>query len=192
MVEKILLVYPGQEKRIVKAYHNQRGCHIKVHKLNGEIKSEVNSNEPSRAKFVLSASQDKKYHMAPPGTDVKLPFTYQNLHENSRHSGGFIPLILAALASSVAGGLIERGIAGSGIHKFIWHTGDHSYHLTPSGNGIHLTPWRGNKNNFSNGRGLYLNPYKGHVQPASQMHIKHLPLQSKRMIRELITEAIHE
>ena len=155
------------------------------------MKSPTTLKDPSRGKLILSPSQEEKYLRAPVNSDVRIPFTHANLHQNTQHSGGFIPLILAALASSVAGGLIERGIAGAGIHKFLWHTGNHAYQLSPSGKGIHLTPWRGDKKHFTNGRGLYLNKGKS-TQPASENHLSHLPSQQKKLIKALVREAIHQ
>ena len=48
---------------------------------------------------------------------MSLPFKHEELMDNMKHSGGFLPLLAAALApvlGGVAGGLIERGIAGAG------------------------------------------------------------------------------
>ena len=190
MTEHTLLIHPGQENRIVKAYHHQRGCQIKVRKPVGEFTSSLDG--PTRGKLLLTPSQEKKYADASPG-DIKLPFSYKQLHDNSHHSGGFIPLILAALASSVAGGLIERGIAGAGV-KFLWNVGKNAYHLHPSGKGIHLTPWKGDKKHFTSGRGLYLNPYhhgRG-IKAAVESDLSTLPSHQKTLIKALVKEAIHQ
>ena len=72
-----------------------------------------------------------------------------------KHKGGFLPLIAAALApviGGVAGGLIEREIAGSGIYKKKKKTS--SKKRKSKGSGMYLNPYT-----KKSGRGMYLNPY---------------------------------
>ena len=55
-----------------------------------------------------------------------------------KHKGGFLPLLAAALApiiGGVAGGLIEKEIAGSGIYS----------NKKKSGSGMYLNPFMGRK-----------------------------------------------
>ena len=76
-----------------------------------------------------------------------------------KHKGGFLPLIAAALApviGGIAGGLIERKIAGKGIYQQKKNAGSGLY-LNPkknSGSGLYLNAKK------NKGLGLYLNPYK--------------------------------
>ena len=60
-----------------------------------------------------SSSSSSEHSANKPSSEVRIPFTHDDLRRNGTVSGGFIPLILAAIASSVAGGLIERGIAAA-------------------------------------------------------------------------------
>ena len=58
--------------------------------------------------------------------------------ENMRHKGGFLPLIAAALApiiGGIAGGFIEKEIAGSRLPKL--------YTVEKCGQGLKLNPWVG-------------------------------------------------
>ena len=143
---------------------------------------------PSVAKILLSPANVKRYEDAT--ESVTLPFKHADLVNNADHVGGFIPLILAALGSSVIGGLIEKGIAGSGIHKYIWNHGKGVYHMVPQDTGIHLYPYKG-KRRFTHGRGLYLSPYQGHgIRPAQSHDIKHLPTHTRKLIKTLIHDSM--
>ena len=98
--------------------------------------------------MLLTPTQLKKYHSAKTGKIVSLPFQHKHLVENMGHRGGFLPLIAAALApiiGGVAGGLIEKSIAGSGIyHKKCRRRKSNK---------------KGKKK--KKGSGMYLNPYMG-------------------------------
>ena len=103
---------PNQDRRIMKAYKSKRGCRIKGKKMK--------STAVCKTSMLLTPAQFKKYHSAKTGKVVSLPFEHKHLVENMKHKGGFLPLIAAALApiiGGVAGGLIEKEIAGSGIYK---------------------------------------------------------------------------
>ena len=90
------------------------------------------------------------------GDPVRLPFRHQDLIANLHHKGGFLPLIAAALApiiGGVAGGLIEKEIAGSGLSRFSgkpwWHGSGVAkkmpqlYSIEKHGSGLYLNPWKG-------------------------------------------------
>ena len=76
-----------------------------------------------------------------------------------KHKGGFLPLIAAALApiiGGVAGGLIKREIAGSGIYKKKKKRSPNNKKKAV-GSGMYL-----NLYNMKSvrGSGIYLNPYR--------------------------------
>ena len=103
---------PNQERRIMRAYKAKRGCKIKARK--------VGPNVSCKSSMLLTPAQFKKYHSAKNGSIVSLPFLHKHLKEIMKHTGGFLPLLMAALApvlGGVAGELIEKGIAGSGIYR---------------------------------------------------------------------------
>jgi len=101
-----------------------------------------------------------RYRKATHGSVVNLPFKHEDLRRN--HSGGFLPLLLAALApviGGVAGGLIDKAIGGSGIGwkgkgkgkgKKSWGHGGNKIPTTiklftveKNGSGMFLNPWQG-------------------------------------------------
>ena len=99
-------VIPNQEDRIQKSIRKQKGCTIIARKVHGGPHS-----------LVLRMPYARRYAEAKMGGPVRLPFRHQDLVSNLHHKGGFLPLIAAALApiiGGVAGGLIEKEIAGSG------------------------------------------------------------------------------
>ena len=141
-------VEPNQEKRILGALRKKRGCHIGVRKGGSGGNDVLLVNDRHRLKL------GKASH----GSKVNLPFRHDELVHNMRHKGGFLPLIAAALApiiGGIAGGFIEKEIAGSGLGRFSkgkpwWHGGGtHTPHrpqlytLQSSGSGLRLNPWVG-------------------------------------------------
>ena len=129
MIPASFFVDPGQENRIRKAIKNKKGCRIRVTK----------HQHPGPHHLLVTTNALKRYAKAQQGESVPLSFKHEHLKENLKHLGGFLPLIAALLApviGGVAGGLIEKEIAGSGI----------------KGKGLHLNPYQA-------GNGLYLNPY---------------------------------
>tara|TARA_Y100000310_G_scaffold176703_1_gene176812 strand:+ start:1798 stop:2265 length:468 start_codon:yes stop_codon:yes gene_type:complete len=150
MIPTRLYVEPNQEKRIMTAFRKKRGCQIKAKKqVDGSYHGEM----------LLSPTQWLKYQKAANGKTITLPFKHKDLVDNMKHKGGFLPLIAAALApviGGIAGGLIERKIAGKGIYQRKKNAGSGLY-LNPkknSGSGIYLNAKK------NKGSGLYLNPYK--------------------------------
>ena len=142
-----LYVGPNQEKRIMKAYQKRRGCRIKVKK--GAATSH------HRGEMVLTPQQWTKYQATTRGKSFNIPFKHEELAANMKHKGGFLPLIAATLApviGGLAGGLIEREIAGSGIYKKKRKTSSKKRKSTCSG--MYLNPYM-----KRSGRGMYLNPY---------------------------------
>ena len=109
--------------------------------------------------MLLSPTQWLKYKKADNGKTITLPFKHKDLVDNTKHKGGFLPLIAAALAPfvvGITGGSMERKIAGKGIYQRKKNTGWELY-LNPkknSGSGL----YRNAKKN--KGSGLYLNPCK--------------------------------
>ena len=108
-----LYVGPNQEKRTMKAYQKRRGCRIKVRKG-------AAATSHHRGEMLLTPQHWAKYQATTHGKSFNIPFKHEELAENMKHKGGFLPLIAAAFApviGGVAGGLIEREISGSGIYK---------------------------------------------------------------------------
>ena len=133
---------PNQGRRIMNAYRKKRGCRIKVRKMG--------TSASCKSSMLLTPLQHKKYHSVKTGKIASLPFQHKHLVENMKHKGGFLPLLAAALApviGGVAGGLIEKEIAGSGI-----------YHKK--------SKRKRKKRSKTKGAGMYLNPYM------SRKHIK--------------------
>ena len=107
---------------MLSSLRGRKGCRIKVKKCTGSDR------------MLLTPAHVKKYQKAKQGSVVSLPFQHKHLVENSRHEGGFLPLLAALLGpilGGVAGGLIGRGI---GLKK---------------------------KKKKKTGHGMYLNPYRG-------------------------------
>ena len=108
MIPASFYVNPVQENRIRKAIKNKKGCRIRVTK----------QQHPGPHHLLVTTNALKRYAKAKTGESVPLHFKPEHLQENMKHSGGFLPLIAAALApiiGGVAGGLIERQISGKGI-----------------------------------------------------------------------------
>ena len=119
MIPLQLEVIPNQEKKIHAALKKEKACRLKVKKV---YKGPHN--------LLVRNKYAKRYHQTPHGKEISLPFSHGDLVQNLHHRGGFLPLIAAALApiiGGVAGGLIEREIAGSGFRsggRPWWHGGN--------------------------------------------------------------------
>ena len=124
---------PNQERKIMRAYYKKKGCQIKAKKMGPKA--------VCKSSMLLTPDQFKKYHSTKTGKIVSLPFEHKHLVENMKHRGGFLPLLAAAIApilGGVAGGLIEKEIAGSGLEEC-----------------------KCRKKKRKSGSGMYLNPYMG-------------------------------
>ena len=144
-----LYVGPNQEKRIMKAYQKRQGCRIKVRRG-------AAATSHYRGEILLTPQQWAKYQATTRGKSFNIPFKHEELVANMKHKGGFLPLIAAALApiiGGVAGGLIEREIAGSGIYKKKKKKTS-SKKRKSKGSGMYLNPYT-----KKSGRGMYLNAY---------------------------------
>ena len=138
MIPAALHVEPGQENRIRAVIRKRKGCRIKVRK----------HDQIGPHNLLVTNHMLKRYGKASRGEVVPLQFKNEHLMENMKHSGGFLPLIAAALApiiGGVAGGLIEKSISGNGIRS--------GGSRKQNGSGLYLNPWP------PAGQGLYLNPY---------------------------------
>ena len=127
MIPIALHVEPNQRAKIRRALKKRKGCRIKVKKENGGTNN-----------LLLGPRHLRRYGKAQHGSVVDLPFKHEELMENMRHKGGFLPLIAAALApviGGIAGGLIEKEISGSGLPKL--------YTVKKCGSGLKLNPWVG-------------------------------------------------
>ena len=140
----------NQERRIVNAYRRKRGCRI--------LAKRIASTTAGKRKVMLTPSQFTRYHNGAPGEMVSIPFQHKDLIQNADHKGGFLPLLLAALApvlGGVVGGVIEKEISGSGIGQ----KGCRKKKV--SGSGKHHKGCRKKKVCEKEGSGMYLNPYMG-------------------------------
>ena len=180
-----LLIEPNQEKRICNALKKRSGCVIRVRKqMHGDLSPMASSSshhdctdKASHGILYLTPQQVNRLNNSPVESVVPLRFHDHHLQANLQHSGGFLPLLLAALApvlGSVAGGFIEKEIAGRGLSKIndgtlIWHkhgkTKPVTFTIHPdnsptsAGAGLYLRPWKGKGFVPHSGMGLYLNPY---------------------------------
>ena len=159
LLPRTFSIHPGQNAKIRKALKLGKGCRIQVVK-----KGSSTSGQPHQQQLLVTPAHIEKYQKASHGSIVSLPFKHEDLKKN--HRGGFLPLIAAALApiiGGVAGGLIEKEIAGSGIHtsrsrgrggrvngsgltvfrgKPVWR-GPKLYTVEKRGSGMILNPWMG-------------------------------------------------
>ena len=163
MSEITVLIEPGQERRIFNALRKEKGCRIKIQKPSNTDESPMHRDKhPFKGKLILTPPQMKRYQKTPQGKSVALQFKNEHLKQNMHCKGGFLPLLAAVLApiiAGVAGGLIEKEIAGSGVHpsKVVWCRRSGVFQLDPAqGNGLHLSPL---KHTRPSGFGLYLSPY---------------------------------
>ena len=131
---------------------------IRVKKKNGCVSGSTSG------KLLLTPSHLAKYHKSKVGSILNLPFQHKHLVDNMKHKGGFLPLLAAALGpiiAGVAGGLIEKGIAGSGLFNRQQSLHDSiSHDLFKS---LHHKKKRSKKNivKKKKGTGMYLNPWMG-------------------------------
>ena len=177
MIPHMFAVQPGQAARIRRALKHSKGCRIKV-KKGGEYTH-------GQHQLLVTPAHLDRYRKATHGSVVNLPFKHEDLRRN--HSGGFLPLLLAALApviGGVAGGLIDKAIGGSGIRwkgkagrgkgkKSRGYEGNKIpatiklFTVEKHGSGMILNPWQGGgrggvKNLYSmdrHGSGIILNPW---------------------------------
>ena len=119
----------------MRAYYKKKGCRIKAKKMGPKA--------VCKSSMLLTPDQFKKYHSTKTGKIVSLPFEHKHLVENMKHRGGFLPLLAAAIApilGGVAGGLIEKEIAGSGMYECRKKTKKRK-----SGSGMYLNPYMGRR-----------------------------------------------
>ena len=131
---------PNQERRIMRAYYKKKGCQIKAKKMSPKA--------VCKSSALLTPPQFKKYHSTKDGKIVSLPFQHKHLMENMKHKGGFLPLLAAAIApilGGVAGGLIEKEIAGSGLRHKKCKKGKKKKKKRKSGSGMYLNPYMGRR-----------------------------------------------
>ena len=124
---KTLRITSNQENRLISALKNGTGCVIKIYKAdeNAEnvdktifLDEKANQISTARGLLHLRPEQISKIDKAKPGSTIALKFSKEDLQYNRRSRGGFIPLLIAALApiiGGVVGGVVEKEIAGSGL-----------------------------------------------------------------------------
>ena len=124
----------------MRAYYKKKGCQIKAKKMGPKA--------VCKSSALLTPAQFKKYHSTKTGKIVSLPFEHKHLVENMKHRGGFLPLLAAAIApilGGVAGGLIEKEIAGSGLRHKKCKKGKKKKKKRKSGSGMYLNPYMGRR-----------------------------------------------
>ena len=153
MIPTQLYIEPNQGKRIMTAFRKRKGCRVNVRK-DGASRGNFHPGE-----MLLTPSQWMNYQAAANGKKIiALPFQHEHLVKNMKHKGGFLPLIAAELApiiGGIAGGLIEREIADSGIYKKKNTSPKKKKMKSGQGSGMHLNPYY----KKSGGSGMHLNPY---------------------------------
>ena len=120
----------------MRAYYKKKGCRIKAKKMGPKA--------VCKSSMLLTPDQFKKYHSTKTGKIVSLPFEHKHLVENMKHRGGFLPLLAAAIPpilGGVAGGLIEKEIAGSGLY----HEECKCRKKRKVGSGMYLNPYMGRR-----------------------------------------------
>ena len=197
MTEVTVLIEPSQEKRILRALRRGKGCKIKVRKIDTDQESpmslsrDVHAKHPSKGILLLNPSQMKRYQKASPGP-ISIPFRHTDLQQNMKCKGGFLPILAAALApviGGIAGGLIEREIAGSGVKhpKIVWCKKSGAYEVKPmsDGQGLHLRPWQHTR---PSGFGLYLShyPYNVGTGVTSRDELKNFTSKQKQSLVNLM------
>ena len=195
MIPTTVHIEPKQETKIKAALRKKKGCRISVRKPYGQ-----NCTGLVKGELLLHPAQRKKYKKAVAGQTVALPFQHQHLVENMTHRGGIIPLLAALLApilGGVAGGFIEKEIAGSGIHppKLVFckkRSPPVAFQIDPAhgGCGLHLTPWKGNARS---GTGLYFSPYPHKIgsglkklEPGMFSHCTQFSTAQKETLKSLV------
>ena len=155
MSPHMFAIQPGQNEKIRRALKQSKGCRIKVRK-----------GASANGQLLVSPTHLNMYKKAPHGSIVNLAFKHEDLKRN--HRGGFLPLLAAALApviGGVAGGLIDKAIAGSGIRDW---KGKKPWWL---GGKIGVGGKRGRKQQQKqqqlftiekHGAGMFLNPWQPH------------------------------
>ena len=166
MTSQKLKLDPLQDTRIKKALQNHKGVCLTVAPAAQDTED---SNDTGA--WLLSPRQMQKLAHGN-GGPVKLTFSNAQLHQNLHHTGGFLPLLAAAILpiiGSAIGGVVEREIAkGGGLHSPVdggqMPVHDHEQLLGSSSHGgaplVHHTP-SGTVEIIPQGSGLYLNPYMG-------------------------------
>ena len=174
MIPATVFIEASQRNKIRNALRNGKGCSIKICR---KPHDHTTTSGLLKGEMLMTSPQWKKYQKTPTHASVTLPFLHNHLKQNMRHKGGIIPLIaslLAPILGGVAGGLIEKEIAGSGLHppKLIFgkkktRSPSIAFQIEPAhGNGLYLKPWDGG---FKSGTGLYLSPYP-HKKFGSGLH----------------------
>ena len=167
MIQHSFMIDPNQERKIQSSLKHSKGCRIQVKK-----------GRANNGQLLVTPAHINRYNKAASGSVVSLPFKHEDLKRN--HQGGFLPLLAAALApviGGVAGGLIEKELAGSGLRNWKGQRpGSYGgkiklYTMEKHGMGMFLNPYLGRPNKGGNvknlytikkhGSGMFLNPFGG-------------------------------
>ena len=159
-------IQQGQEKRFKRAVQNSGGATVRFSSL-----TSTSSPTPNIGILCLTRQQLVKVQRAPPGTTFTFIFSAAQIRNNVQHKGGFLPLLLAALApilGGVIGGVAERAIAGSGIRlpacdgTVFWKRKNRTMKLSSNGSGLFLSPYTVRiPSKYGSGLFLIPPPYRG-------------------------------
>ena len=148
-------IQPNQENRFKRA----------IQKRTRTIVRFALAASPSQNNGILCLTHQQmlKVQKAPCGTPFQFTFSAAQIKANLQHEGGFLPLLLAALApilGGVVGGIAERAIAGgSGLHDdVLWKRKKRIFRLTSHGDGLFLAPYSSSRIPTRYGSGLFLTP----------------------------------
>ena len=148
MTTQRLKLDPLQETRIRRALQNHKGVCLTVTPATADTPDGEDTGV-----WLLSPRQLKRLSSGN-GGPVKVTFSNAQLHQNLNHTGGFLPLLAAAILpiiGSAIGGVVEREIAKGGALNVDDDTGPSVISHSPAGT-VQISP---------QGTGLYLNPYMG-------------------------------
>ena len=121
LIPTSLQIMPGQERRIHDAFRKNKGC--KIHVRHGK--------SGKQHMLGLNMKQLAKLTRAQPGSIVGIPFTGNDLKQNRKMKGGFLGMLLGALAPLAIDAIAKAAGAGIKMRK----------KRKKIGKGLHLAPW---------------------------------------------------
>ena len=142
-----LKISPLQDVRIKKAIQRQKGVCIWA----------TPTSEPDGPQVGPWILSDRQLHKLKHSEShpTKLQFSADQLKQNLKHEGGFLPLLASALiplVSGVVGGVIEKEISGGSIPSIYVSRPTGTVCVKPHREGLYLGPYAGRR---PRGHGLF-------------------------------------